>query len=114
MEVKRFVEDVSWTPHPVVAGVQVKPLVTQREHSAAVTCMLVKIPVGKDVPEHIHADQDDILFPLEGSGVMWVDGTGEFPLTPGMVVRVPKGVRHKIGQVTEELVVYDVFSPYLI
>ncbi len=80
---------------------------------ADVTCMLVKIPAGKHVAEHVHADQDDILFPLAGKAVMWVDGVGEFPLIPGVVVRVPKGTRHKIEKVTEELLIHDVFCPYL-
>ena len=114
MKIKRLVDEIPWGPHPIAADVELKPLVTWKEDNASVTCMLVKIPAGKDVPEHIHNDQDDILFPLSGHGVMWVEGVGDFALVPGVVVRVPKGVRHKIAEVTEELVVYDVFSPHLI
>ena len=42
---------------------------------------------------------------------MYVDGTGTFPLKPGVIVRVPFGVKHKISNVTEELIFYDVFHP---
>ncbi|CAB1057691.1 hypothetical protein D1BOALGB6SA_2444 [Olavius sp. associated proteobacterium Delta 1] len=42
---------------------------------------------------------------------MHVEGTGAFALEPGVVVRVPIGVKHKIINVTEELVIYDVFHP---
>ena len=45
---------------------------------------------------------------------MWVDGTGEFLLQPGVIVRVPKGIKHKITEVTEDLLIYDVFSPALL
>jgi mannose-6-phosphate isomerase-like protein (cupin superfamily) len=42
---------------------------------------------------------------------MYVEGTGTFPLKPGIIVIVPKGTKHKISNVTEELLVYDVFQP---
>ncbi|MBN2809370.1 MAG: hypothetical protein JXR80_07740 [Deltaproteobacteria bacterium] len=44
---------------------------------------------------------------------MWVEGKGEFILQPGVIVRVPKGTKHRITEVTEALLVYDVFSPAL-
>ena len=76
-----------------------------------VTCFLVKIPVGREIPEHTHEEQVDILYPLRGSAQMQVEGAGMFRLEPGIVVRVPKGARHKIFDVTEEVLVYDVFHP---
>ncbi|MCG6973848.1 MAG: cupin domain-containing protein, partial [Desulfobacterales bacterium] len=63
---------------------------------------------------HIHDKQDDILYPLKGKAVMWVEDVGEFTLEPGLIVRVPQGKKHKITDVVEELLVYDVFSPALI
>jgi quercetin dioxygenase-like cupin family protein len=91
MEICKTIADVSWRPHPVAKGVTIKPLVTKSEDGLNVTCMLVKIPAGVEVPEHIHA--------------------GTFPLKPGIVVRVPKGTKHKIFNVAEELLIYDVFQP---
>jgi quercetin dioxygenase-like cupin family protein len=114
MEAYRSVEEISWIPHPVARGVKIKPLISEKEHGLNVTCMLVNIPVGKQVPEHIHEEQDDILYPLRGRAVMWVDGKGKFSLEPGVIVRVPKGVRHRISDVTEDLLIYDVFCPALI
>jgi mannose-6-phosphate isomerase-like protein (cupin superfamily) len=46
--------------------------------------------------------------------MMWVEGTGEFSLEPGVIVKVPPGTRHKITDVSEDLLVYDVFFPALI
>jgi quercetin dioxygenase-like cupin family protein len=113
MEIYRSVEDVSWMPHPSVQGVTIKPLISEKEHGLNVTCMLVNVPVGKEVPEHIHEKQDDILYLLQGKAVMWVDGTGNFSLEPGVIVRVPKGKKHKIFDVTQDLLIYDVFCPAL-
>jgi quercetin dioxygenase-like cupin family protein len=114
MEVNRKVENIPWRPHPVVPGISIKPLISSKEQHLDVTCMLVAVPAGKEVPEHIHDTQDDILYPLKGKAVMWVEDAGEFTLEPGLIVRVPKGKKHKITKVVEELLVYDVFSPALI
>jgi len=109
----RLLESIPWVAHPTAQGVRIKPMISEKEDGLNVTCMLVNIPVGEEVPEHIHEDQDDIIYPLEGKGVMWIDGTGQFPLEPGVIVRVPKGTKHKVFDVAEELLIYDVFFPAL-
>jgi len=114
MKAHRSVEGIPWQPHPLFPEVRIKPLITEREDGLNVTCMLVNVPAGKEVPEHIHEKQDDIIYPLKGKGTIWVDGTGTFPLEPGFIVRVPKGVRHKVYDIKEELLVYDVFFPALL
>ena len=114
MKMQCSVDSISWLPHQFAAGVRIKPLVTQKEDLLDVTCMLVDVPAGIEVPEHIHETQDDILYPLSGKGVMWIDGEGEFTIEPGLIIRVPKGTRHKITAVTEALLIYDVFFPALI
>ena len=111
MEICKTVDKISWRPHPVVKGVTIKPLATKSEDDLNVTCMLVKIPVGAEVPEHIHEEQADILYPLQGLAEMVVEGTGTFPLKPGIVVSIPRGTKHKIHNVAEELLIYDVFQP---
>ena len=111
MEICTAVDSLSWAPHPIAEGVEIKPLVTKKDDGLDVTCVLVKIPAGKDIPEHIHETQADILYPLQGSAEMYVEGAGNFPLKPGIVVRVPMGAKHKIFNVTEALLVYDVFQP---
>jgi len=114
MKAHRSVDNLPWVPHPTAPGVRIKPMVSQKEHGLDVTCMLVDIPAGIDIPEHIHETQDDILYPLKGKGIMWVDGNGDFPLEPGLIVKVPKGTKHKITNITESMLIYDVFFPALI
>jgi quercetin dioxygenase-like cupin family protein len=111
MQIIKKVADVSWRPHPIVKEVNIKPLVTKSGDGLDVTCMLVRVPAGIDIPEHIHEDQVDILYPIQGKAEMNVEGTGTFPLEPGVIVRVPRGTKHRIFNVTEELMVYDVFQP---
>ena len=111
MQIVKKVADVSWRPHPLVKEVNIKPLVTKSEDGLNVTCMLVRVPAGIEVPEHIHEEQVDILYPIQGKAEIHVDGVGTFPLEPGVIARVPKGIKHRIFNVTEELLVYDVFQP---
>jgi quercetin dioxygenase-like cupin family protein len=111
MEVFKDVAKISWRPHPIAEGVKIKPLVTKSEDDLNVTCILVSIPVGSEIPEHIHAEQADILYPIQGQAAIYVEGTGTFSLKPGIIVRVPKGIKHKIFNVTEEMLIYDVFQP---
>ena len=111
MEICKSVAEIPWRPHPVAKGVNIKPLVTKSADALDVTCMLVRIPVGTEVPEHVHDGQVDILYPIQGRAEMNVDGAGTFSLEPGIIVRVPKGTRHKIFNVTQELLIYDVFQP---
>jgi quercetin dioxygenase-like cupin family protein len=111
MEIIKTIADVSWRPHPLVKEVNIKPLVTKSEDNLDVTCMLVRVPAGIDIPEHIHEEQADILYPIQGKAEMNVEGAGTFSLEPGVVVRVPKGTKHRIFNVTDELLVYDVFQP---
>jgi len=111
MEVYTKVDDLFWEPHPLAENVKIKPLVTKRDDDLNVSCILVKFPTGIEIAEHTHEEQVDILFPLRGSAEMFVEGTGTFGLKPGVMVRVPKGAKHRIFNVTEELIVYDVFYP---
>ena len=105
------VEELKWQPHPTAEGVEIKVLVSQGAQGTDVTCMLVRIGRGLEVPEHVHERSDDILYPLAGRAKMWVEGSGDFTLSPGVIVRVPRGTRHRIFDVSEELLLYDVFWP---
>ena len=114
MKMHRLVDSLPWLPHHFAQGVRIKPMITQKEDQLDVTCVLVEVPAGVEVPEHVHETQDDILYPLSGKGVMWIDGEGEFTIEPGLIIRVPKGTRHKITKVTETMLIYDVFCPALV
>lgn len=105
MDITGKIEDIPWAPHPIVPGVSIKPLISKKEHNLNVTCMLVKVPAVKEVPEHIHPEQDDILFPLQGKALIWVGGVGDISLESGVIVRVPQERKHKITNVVVDLLV---------
>ena len=111
MDIRTKVDGLTWDPHPLAEQVKIKPLVTKRDHGLNVSCIIVKVPTGIEIPEHTHEEQVDILYPLQGRAEMFVEGAGNISLEPGIVVRVPMGTKHKIFNVTEELIIYDVFHP---
>ena len=111
MEIVKTIDDIPWRPHSLVKEVNIKPLATKSEDGLDVTCMLVRVPAGVEIPEHIHEEQVDILYPIQGKAEMEVKGAGTFLLKPGVIVRVPRGAKHRIFNVVEELLVYDVFQP---
>lgn len=101
-----------WVDHPTVRNVSIKRIITtQRFGKDSPSILMVRIPVDVEVPEHVHEQSEDILFILSGKAAMWIDGTGNVTLRKGVVVRVPRNTRHRIFNVTGELLVYDVFSP---
>lgn len=112
MECVKREKDLQWTAHPFLP-IQIKRLLTQKDDQADVTCFLVRIPAGQSIPVHVHETQEDIIFLLAGQGKMWIEGVGEFPIGPGTFIRVPKNTSHKIYDVTEEILNYDLFSPPL-
>lgn len=108
------VEELTWQPHKTVKGVEIKVLISKAVQGTDVTCLLVRISRGLEVPEHIHENSDDILYPLSGKARMWVEGSDDFTLEPGVIVRVPQGTKHRIYDVSEDLLIYDVFWPALL
>jgi quercetin dioxygenase-like cupin family protein len=105
-------KELEWVPHPSLP-IQIKPLLTQQSDRSEVTCVLVKIPPGKEIPDHLHETQEDIIFLLSGKGKMWIEGVGDFAIEKGTFIRVPKNTRHRIYDVTEEILNYDLFHPPL-
>lgn len=108
------VEELTWQPHKTAKGVEIKLLISKAVQGTDVTCLLVRISRGLEVAEHIHENSDDILYPLSGKARMWVEGSGEFSLEPGVIVRIPQGTKHRIYDVSEGLLIYDVFWPALL
>jgi mannose-6-phosphate isomerase-like protein (cupin superfamily) len=112
MEVLFTSDSLMWVPHPTVNDVYIKKIITMETFGQeSPSIIMVRIPIGVVVPDHIHENSEDILFILSGSGTMWIDGVGEVPLHKGSVVRVPRNTNHRIFDVTQELLIYDVFSP---
>ncbi len=115
MEQLRFIQpdQIAWEPHPQLDSIEVAFLLSNRDDQTDLSIMLVRLPPGSVVEKHTH-DCDDIAYVIRGRGVIWIEGVGDMLMTEGSFVRVPQGVQHFIHDVEEELLIYDVFSPFLV
>ena len=104
--------DVEWAPHPFLP-IQIKSFLSKKDDGGDITIFLVKIPAGREIPVHVHETQEDIIFILAGRAKMWIDGVGDFDIEKGTFIRVPKNTQHRIYDVTEDILNYDVFTPPL-
>jgi len=106
-------DEVQWEPHPQLEKAKVGYLLSNRDENVDLTCLLVNLPVGTEVPKHIHEKSDDIIYVLKGKAKMWIDEIGDIPMVEGSFFRIPKGVLHQPHSVEEDIVAYDVFYPFL-
>ena len=111
MSIVRSLAETSETSHPFLANVGMRTLYSRRGDDAPITCFVVRCKVGSEIEEHVHPDEADIIYVLQGKATMWIEDRGEFPLEPGVFVVVPKGLKHRTFNVVEELLIYDVFHP---
>jgi quercetin dioxygenase-like cupin family protein len=116
METAKIVEpsEIKWEPHPQLAKAQVAYFLSNKDENAGLTCLMVRLPVGTKVERHIHENSDDIIYVVKGKAKMWIDGIGDVPMVEGAFIRIPKGVLHQPRDIEEDILVYDVFHPFLV
>jgi len=106
-------DEIKWEPHPQLENAKVGYLLSNRDDKADITCMLVHLPVGTEVEKHKHEYSDDILYVVKGKAKLWIENVGDVPMKEGAFVRIPKGVMHQPHDIEEDVLVYDVFYPFL-
>jgi quercetin dioxygenase-like cupin family protein len=51
---------------------------------------------GQITPLHMHPDDDEIVFCVEGRGAVTFETRADVPLVPGAIVSLPAGLAHRI------------------
>jgi quercetin dioxygenase-like cupin family protein len=51
---------------------------------------------GQITPFHLHPDDDEVVFCIEGRGAVTFEERAAVPLTPGTIVNLPAGLAHGI------------------
>lgn len=113
-KVYKIIENIEWKPHPLTGKIKMKILLTHKDDQIDCTIFIGMTPKAEVVPEHIHESSDDILYPLSGKAKLWIQGLGDFELKKGVIARVPKGVLHKVYEVSEDFYAFDVFTPAIL
>ena len=60
---------------------------------------------GQLTKTHVHPNQDEIFFCMDGSGVITFAGRDDIPIEKGSVVFVPKGTEHGVNTIGDERLV---------
>ena len=111
MSIVRKIYELDETKHPFLKDIGMRVLYSKNGDGADITCFIVRCGVGSKIEEHVHQDENDVIYVLRGRATMWVEDRGNFCLEPGVFVVVPKGLKHRTYDVTEELTIYDTFIP---
>ena len=101
---------LDWSAHEKFLDVQLGWLMRPCAPRAPLSCALVRISDGANVPEHIHASEDDILYVLRGGARMVVEGAGERTLKAGDFLRIPAGLRHRPHDFAGDFLAFNVWA----
>ncbi len=66
------------------------------------------IPVGSELPYHVHENEEEIMFIYQGKGVALIEGES-FHLEPEMMVFVPPGLKHTFRNTGTEMLSFAFF-----
>ena len=95
-------------------GGEVRRIVTKEKTGVDLTFSRGFAPPGFGHDMHSHEKQDEVIYCLEGGGTMTVDGHGDIEYGAGMVIIIPRGVKHCNKNTTDqELHVVTIFNPAL-
>ena len=73
--------------------------------------VIMSIPVGGDIGEETHTDNDQVLFLVEGEGKVVLNGV-ESPYKTGDIILVTAGTKHNfINTGTTDLKIITTYSP---
>jgi len=103
--------EVEWEPHFMTDKGKIRWIYTREKDESPIAVMQIKLEKGVTLPDHVHRDQPDLLYVLEGKATMFIDGVGEFSAEPGMVIQVPPNTKHAIRRVEQDFLIYNVFAP---
>ena len=73
-------------------------LILDRSESAAAEAFIVVLEPGEAPPVHLHAENEQVFYILEGAGTLHIgEGAAQpHPVRPGDLVRIPLNTPHAI------------------
>ena len=98
----------------LAGGGEVRRIITKEKTGMDLTFSKGFAMPGGGHDMHSHAEQDEVIFCLEGGGTMTVEGHGDMEYKAGMVLVIPRGVKLCNRNTTDqELHVVTIFNPAL-
>jgi mannose-6-phosphate isomerase-like protein (cupin superfamily) len=83
-------------------------LVMNRSEAETSEVFIVVLQPGESPPLHVHHDTEQIFYMIQGTGVLRIgeDGSQQFPVKPGDVMRIPLHTFHSVLCDSQESIVY--------
>lgn len=94
-------ETIGWGQGVAIEGTPFRVLVPGEAAGGRLVVLSADMPVGMQVPEHIHDDEEQISIVVTGR-VGYRVGDSEILATAGAVVLVPRGVTHSLWNAGDE------------
>ena len=69
-----------------------QPLLSSKDLVTRMNCY----EPGQITPLHIHPDDDEVVFCIEGRGAVTFEDRDAVPLLPGTIVSLPAGLSHRL------------------
>lgn len=69
-----------------------QPVVTSKDVVTRMNCY----EPGQITPLHMHPDDDEVVFCVEGRGALTFEERDDVPLSPGTIACLPAGLAHRI------------------
>ena len=87
-----------------------QPLVSSNDLVTRMNCY----EPGQITPLHIHPDDDEVVFCVEGRGAVTFEEREAVPLAPGSLVSLPAGLAHRIEAAPDSrmVVIYTTNAGY--
>ncbi len=105
-------KEIKFAPHPRFSGVKWALLIDSQK-STQVSVSLLAIDPGVEIPIHVHDQQVDSIYVLEGKGQAYLNGNWE-EIEKGDYILVPVGEEHGVKNTGKEpLKLFIVHSPPL-
>jgi quercetin dioxygenase-like cupin family protein len=102
---------LGWGGGDPIAGTPFRTIVTGEQTGGRLSIVAADMPVGEQVPAHIHSEEDQITVVISGT-VGGTVGDQEVLLTAGSVCLMPRGVAHSHWNAGDDVArVLEIFTP---
>jgi quercetin dioxygenase-like cupin family protein len=87
-----------------------QPLIASKDLVTRMNCY----EPGQVTPFHVHPDDDEVIFCVEGRGAITFEGRADVPIVPGSLVSLPAGLPHGIAAAADSrlVVIYTTNAGY--
>jgi len=87
-----------------------QPVLTSKDVVTRMNCY----EPGQITPFHVHPDDDEVVFCVEGRGAVTFEERDAVPLTSGTIVNLPAGLAHRIEAAPDSrmVVIYTTNAGY--